>query len=336
MSNGADDTEHEAQARQIAKTALQRRLERMIANPPVRDGKQVTVGGIRRTFRSYQRAAMHRVHIRSLFDDRRKAEDEEYAKQGLTEDERLELDRRRLKRESETCRFEEKGEKMRDPLTVKFKPRKRRTSKDERQRRNKARNLRKAEGKARPSDKRKKKPTKKQKREKAAAKAKDPGDLCRLITVLHECSFPKAISRNVIPPWRQPHDDDHCCSGFLYVPTHTRINRLPTRSQENHAKCHGRAYSSDEDGDGPFGSDQNIRREPYTAELAQQSTSKTPPYWAPALEQKGYPLSIWAQDIEIWCAGTELTLDKQGPAIAQRLGGVARELVREVPVLQLV
>ena len=57
---------------------------------------------------------------------------------------------------------------------------------------------------------------------------------------------------------------------------------------------------------------------------------------APALEQKAYPLSIWAQDIELWCAGTELPHDKQGPAIAQRLGGVARELVREVPVIQLV
>eukprot|EP00973_Karenia_brevis_P051027 7085791-Karenia_brevis.AAC.1 len=34
------------------------------------------------------------------------------------------------------------------------------------------------------------------------------------------------------------------------------------------------------------------------AELAQQSTSKVPPFWSPELELKEYPLRIWKQDIE--------------------------------------
>ena len=76
-----------------------------------------------------------------------------------------------------------------------------------------------------------------------------------------------------------------------------------------------------------------IRRETYTAELAMQSTFKIPPYWAPLLETKGYPLAVWAKDIELWCAGTELTPQQMGPAMVQRLGGIARELMREVPIV---
>ena len=75
-----------------------------------------------------------------------------------------------------------------------------------------------------------------------------------------------------------------------------------------------------------------IQREPYTAQLAMQSTSKIPPYWAPLLETKGYPFSVWAKDIELWCSGTELQQTQMGPAMVQRLGGVARELMREVPI----
>ena len=60
----------------------------------------------------------------------------------------------------------------------------------------------------------------------------------------------------------------------------------------------GRRYSSDEDGDGPS------RDSMVTADVAQQSTSKFPPYWSPELERKGYPFRIWSKDVLLWCAGT--------------------------------
>ena len=68
------------------------------------------------------------------------------------------------------------------------------------------------------------------------------------------------------------------------------------------------------------------------AELAQQSTSKVPPFWAPYLEKRGYPFRIWTQDVMLWCAATELHVAQRGPAIVQRLGGTARDICREVPV----
>ncbi|CAK0897272.1 unnamed protein product [Prorocentrum cordatum] len=68
------------------------------------------------------------------------------------------------------------------------------------------------------------------------------------------------------------------------------------------------------------------------AELAQLSTSKVPPFWAPYLEQRGYPFCLWVQDVMLWCAATELQPPQRGPAIVQRLGGTARDLCRELPV----
>ena len=47
-------------------------------------------------------------------------------------------------------------------------------------------------------------------------------------------------------------------------------SKLSSKTQEDHAKCHGRAFSSDEDGDGPMGD--HMRSQPYTAEHAMQST----------------------------------------------------------------
>ena len=71
------------------------------------------------------------------------------------------------------------------------------------------------------------------------------------------------------------------------------------------------------------------------AQLAQQATSKVPPYWEPALELKCYPYKVWLQDISIWAAGTELQEVLQAPAVAQRLGGTAKDLIRELPAKQL-
>ena len=66
------------------------------------------------------------------------------------------------------------------------------------------------------------------------------------------------------------------------------------------------------------------------ADLAQQSTSKVPPFWSPDLELKGYPFRIWLQDVQLWVVGTELPEARVAPAVAQRLGGVARAMIREV------
>ena len=64
-------------------------------------------------------------------------------------------------------------------------------------------------------------------------------------------------------------------------------------------------------------------------------TSKVPPYWEPRYEQAGYPFRIWLQDVNLWSGGTELAPELQAPAVAQRLGGTARDLVRQVPVAEL-
>ena len=65
------------------------------------------------------------------------------------------------------------------------------------------------------------------------------------------------------------------------------------------------------------------------------STSKIPPFWEPRFEQAGYPFRVWLQDVNLWSGGTELALELQAPAVAQRLGGTARDLVRQVPVAEL-
>ena len=72
-----------------------------------------------------------------------------------------------------------------------------------------------------------------------------------------------------------------------------------------------------------------------TQESFGHSTSKIPPYWEPRYEQAGYPFRIWLQDVNLWSGGTELPLELQAPAVAQRLGGTARDLVRQVPVAEL-
>ena len=72
-----------------------------------------------------------------------------------------------------------------------------------------------------------------------------------------------------------------------------------------------------------------------TREAFGHSTSKVPPYWEPRYEQAGYPFRIWLQDVNLWSGGTELPTELQAPAVAQRLGGTARDLVRQVPVAEL-
>ena len=44
---------------------------------------------------------------------------------------------------------------------------------------------------------------------------------------------------------------------------------------------------------------------------------------------------MWLQDLDVWSAGTELAAELVAPAVVQRLGGAARELVRAVPATEL-
>ena len=57
-------------------------------------------------------------------------------------------------------------------------------------------------------------------------------------------------------------------------------------------------------------------------------SSKVPPSWDPAWDRH-YPFHIYQQDLGLWLAGVcELDAHQQGPAIAMRLQGVARDIVR--------
>jgi hypothetical protein len=67
-----------------------------------------------------------------------------------------------------------------------------------------------------------------------------------------------------------------------------------------------------------------------TTEQFGNCTSKIPPSWDPGWESE-YPYHIYAQDVELWAVGVcELQIAQIGPAVALRLQGAAREIVREL------
>ena len=61
------------------------------------------------------------------------------------------------------------------------------------------------------------------------------------------------------------------------------------------------------------------------------ASAKVPPGWSPERD-KTYPLRIWVQDLRLWSVATDVDADKQGPCAALRVGGSAKELVRELDV----
>ena len=75
----------------------------------------------------------------------------------------------------------------------------------------------------------------------------------------------------------------------------------------------------------------NYDRDGMNARSAMQSTSKVPPYWEPGLELRGYPFRTWIQDLSLWAAATEVPERAMAATVAQRVGGVAKVLVREIP-----
>ena len=111
QSSSKDDTEHQANARQTAKTALQKMFDRMVTSRPIREGKPVTQSGLKRTQHRDLRAAIRRTQTRVEFEDRRIEENKKAAEAGLTTDDLLQLDRKRLKKETETCKFKKTAKK---------------------------------------------------------------------------------------------------------------------------------------------------------------------------------------------------------------------------------
>ena len=61
----------------------------------------------------------------------------------------------------------------------------------------------------------------------------------------------------------------------------------------------------------------------------QVSTTKVPPGWGPELRHQ-YSFRQWKKDVRLWKRQAEFAEEKVGPAIAQRLRGVARKLAEQL------
>ena len=95
----------------------------------------------------------------------------------------------------------------------------------------------------------------------------------------------------------------------------------------------------------PFGAHQQRHRgQPNIPQFSQQqwapspsewrlqtATTRNPPSWAPEIEGS-YPFRHWLQDAVIWCVSTPEDELRKGPQIELALGGLARELIREMPL----
>jgi len=61
------------------------------------------------------------------------------------------------------------------------------------------------------------------------------------------------------------------------------------------------------------------------------ANSRIPPGWCVENDRK-YPLRYYRRDLEIWNASTDLIEERRGPAASMRITGVARDMVREIPI----
>lgn len=68
--------------------------------------------------------------------------------------------------------------------------------------------------------------------------------------------------------------------------------------------------------------------------MAGHVTGKQPPSWDPA-SQNAYSFEDWVLDVTLWSEATDLSYRQQGPMVVLGLGGLARELAREVPATDL-
>ena len=67
----------------------------------------------------------------------------------------------------------------------------------------------------------------------------------------------------------------------------------------------------------------------------QMANGKVPPAWGPERERE-YAFRFFESDVLLWTLATDLPAAQQGPALALRLTGAARDLIREFDVNQLV
>ncbi len=61
----------------------------------------------------------------------------------------------------------------------------------------------------------------------------------------------------------------------------------------------------------------------------QMASGKIPPMWSPERD-KSYPFRLYVQDLRIWERSTDVPQERRGPCAALRLGGVAKQLAREL------
>ena len=70
----------------IAKTSVSNRLKRMLANPPVREGKQISKSRCMRASRGWMKAAMHKVRLRERNKKRRLEQEARRVETGIHDD----------------------------------------------------------------------------------------------------------------------------------------------------------------------------------------------------------------------------------------------------------
>jgi hypothetical protein len=58
-------------------------------------------------------------------------------------------------------------------------------------------------------------------------------------------------------------------------------------------------------------------------------SAKIPPAWSPERDRH-YPLRTWVLDLRLWARGTDVDNQRMGPVAAMRVGGSAREFIREL------
>lgn len=62
----------------------------------------------------------------------------------------------------------------------------------------------------------------------------------------------------------------------------------------------------------------------------QIATGRIPPSWSPE-QDKRYPYRLWMQDVQLWCAATDIPEERQAAVVALRVLGSAKSIVREIP-----
>ena len=94
----------------------------------------------------------------------------------------------------------------------------------------------------------------------------------------------------------------------------------------------------------PFGAHQQRHGQPQVPQWRQQqwapspgewrlqtATTRNPPSCAPQIESE-YPFKDWLRDVVTWCVSTPEEEQRKGPQIELALGGLAREMIRELPM----